>query len=419
MTGPNGALILGANYRALGIARSLGRRGIETWAVMVQGDDQIARSSRYVRRTLRAPQGGTDVLAIVERHGLNGWTLFPTDDESAALVAREYEALTASCALTSPRWDVYRHAYHKRLTNLLADRAGVPCPWTRYPLTAGEVAALECTFPVILKPENKPQSNRFTHAKAWRADNRAQLIAGWTEATALVGAEAVMIQELIPGGGEGQFSLAALCRDGEIVASLVARRTRQYPRDFGHSSSMVETVRAPRVEEQGRAIARAAGWDGLVEIEFKHDPRDDTIKLLDINGRVWTWHTLGQRAGVDFPFLAWRQSQGAAVQGAQAAPGVRWIRTATDLPSALGSIRAGELTVGSWLSSLRPPVEPAVLAIDDPLPALVNPPALAWRALRRYVASGAAARSPRRTTRSCQDQSRATANPASDIHRSS
>ena len=63
----------------------------------------------------------------------------------------------------------------------------------------------------------------------------------------------IMIQELIPGGGEEQFSYAALCLDGRPLAGLVARRTRQYPMDFGRSSTFVETVDEKQLEEAGDA----------------------------------------------------------------------------------------------------------------------------------------------------------------------
>ena len=43
---PAGALILGADYRALGVARSLGRRGVPVWVIR-DGDDALAARSRY------------------------------------------------------------------------------------------------------------------------------------------------------------------------------------------------------------------------------------------------------------------------------------------------------------------------------------------------------------------------------------
>lgn len=387
---PPGALVVGANFRALGIARSLGRHGIATWLLHLPGDDLVARTSRYACRTLNAPDGDPEeqcdaLHEMAVRHRLAGWTLFPTGDESLAALARERTPLSERFRCAFPGWDVARHAYHKRLTHALAERAGVEYPWTRYPLTSADVAALECRFPVILKPDDKPQENRFTDAKAWRVDTRASLVPAWTEAASLVGAHSVMVQELIPGGGEAQYSFAALCREGVPLATLVARRTRQFPRDFGHSSSLVETIDAPAIERQGRVLLAELGWDGLVELEFKHDARDDSFKLLDINGRVWTWHGLGPRAGVDFPYLAWRLSQGLSVDPVRARPGIRWARLATDVPSAVGAIAAGELSARQWLDSLSGPREPALFATDDPLPALLDPLLLGFRLGRRRL----------------------------------
>ena len=70
-----------------------------------------------------------------------------------------------------------------------------------------------------------------------------------------------MVQELVPGGGEAQFSYAALCRDGEPLAALTARRTRQYPADFGRASTYVETVEVPEVVEPSLRLLRADRLD--------------------------------------------------------------------------------------------------------------------------------------------------------------
>ena len=41
---------------------------------------------------------------------------------------------------------------------------------------------------------------------------------------------------------------------------------------------------------------RAIDYYGLVEMEYKWDRRDGQYKLLDVNGRTWGYHTLGQAA---------------------------------------------------------------------------------------------------------------------------
>jgi sugar transferase len=109
------------------------------------------------------------------------------------------------------------------------------------------------------------------------------------------------------------------------------------------------------------------------EVEFKRDPRSAAAKLLDINPRAWGWQSLCGRAGVEFPYLLWRMACGERLPEVRAAPGVRWVRVATDVAAATGEIRAGRLSARSYLRSLRGPLESAVFAADDPLPPLAAP----------------------------------------------
>jgi len=191
---------------------------------------------------------------------------------------------------------------------------------------------------------------------------------------------------LIPGSGEEQFSFAGFCIEGRPVAWLVARRTRQYPVDFGRSSSYVETVELPEIEQPARRLLEAMRFTGLVEVEFKRDPRDGRCKLLDVNPRMWGWHTLGRRAGVDFPYLLWQFMHREPAREIRGHTGVRWMRMTTDLPAALVEMRRGRLSVHAYLESLRGPIESAIFAADDLWPALLELPLFAYQALKRHAA---------------------------------
>jgi predicted ATP-grasp superfamily ATP-dependent carboligase len=367
--------------------RSLGRRGIPVWTLEPEGQ-RLASMSRYTRRSF-VWRGGSDgeqleyLRTLAAEHQLAGWTLFPTNDETTALFARHHTELSRLFRVTVPPWDVLAWAYDKRLTNQLAAEIGVDLPATFYARTRSELGAIDVAFPIILKPAFKKEDNPFTHDKAWRIDDRAQLTAQYEAARELVGADVVMIQELIPGGGEAQYSFGALCVEGRTVASVTARRRRQYPVDFGHSSSFVETVDEPAVEEAARRLLAAMRYTGLAEVEFKFDRRDGRYKLLDVNPRVWTWHALCAAAGVDFPYLLWRFLLGEAVPELRGRAGVRWVRMGTDVPSAFGEWWRGRLTIPGYAKSLRPPVQYSILSADDPSPALVGIPLMACSRVKR------------------------------------
>jgi D-aspartate ligase len=383
---PTGALVIGANYGGLGIVRSLGRHGIRVW--VLQDEHASAAASRFAERHLPWTQGDESsqvayLLRLREHHGLDGWTIFPTTDESAAMLSRNGNSLGEHYLLTTPPWDVLRWVYDKRLTYELAIDLAIDIPWTRYPRNREEVAALDCRYPVVLKPAVKYQVNSFTAARAWPVRSRDELLARYDEACSLVDPDVIMVQELIPGGGETQFSFVALCDEGRPVAYGTARRARQYPVDFGHGSTFVEMVDQPSVEEPSRRLLDKLGYTGLVELEFKRHPVGGQFKLLDVNPRAWAWHSLGRRAGVDFPYLYWQLLHDESLTELWAHPGVRWVRMATDIPTAITEIRRRRLSPWAYLSSLRPPLEFAVLAVDDPVPALAEMSSLVQRIWKR------------------------------------
>lgn len=384
-----GAVVIGGNYRSLGVVRSLGRHGIPAW--VLKDEHRIASASRYACHSECWPASSeveqrNYLLELGNRHQLDGWALFPTTDESAALLARHHTALAEQFRLTTPKWEVMRWAYDKRLTYRLAADLQIDHPWTWYPTSREAVEQLECTYPVILKPAIKESINRLTIDKAWSITDHQSLLTRYDQACELVEPSVIMVQEMIPGNGESQFSYAALCVDGRPLVSLVARRTRQYPLDFGRASTFVETVDQPEVAHLARRLLAAMEYTGLVEVEFKQDPRDGRFKLLDVNARVWGWHTLGRRAGLDFPYLTWKFIHGDAISATRARPGVRWVRLSTDIPSAILAIRSGGLTPRSYLRSFQGPIEFAIFATDDPIPALVEVPSLAYLLWKRREA---------------------------------
>jgi D-aspartate ligase len=389
---PGGALVLGANYPALGVARSLGRRGVPVDLVTGPADPTMASVSRYSRETHRWPSADeserVEFLRGLGSNGRAGWALIPADDETAALIARHHDVLDGRFTHTVPRWDVLRWAYDKRLSYEVADRVGVRRPVTARAASAAEAAAVEVPFPIALKPAVKVEQNALTAMKAWRVDRREDLERRFEEAQALVGADVLMIQEVVPGGGEMQFSYAALCRDGEPLATLVARRTRQYPAEFGRASTFVETVDCPDIVEPSERLIREIGYTGLIELEYKRDPRDGELKLLDMNPRVWGWLTLCGAAGVDFPWLLWLFVSGQDVPAPRQAHGVRWLRLTTDTPTALKQVARRRLPVREYARSLRRPRESAIFAWDDPMPGLTEVPVLAYVAARRMLSRG-------------------------------
>ena len=297
---------------------------------------------------------------------------------AVALISRHHGLLASQYRITVPPWDQLQFLCDKRLLHQTARELSIHQPWTVWPRTREELVALDCPFPVILKPATRLRASSLAVPKAWRVVDRASLLACYDEASALVGPGNLMVQEIVPGAGEGQISYAAVCKDGRPLASIVARRNRQYPRDFGQFSTYVESVDEPRVIDPAVRLLASLHFTGLVEIEFKQDPRNGEFKILDVNPRVWGWHTLSSRVGVDFPYLLWLLVHGQTVPVAHGRSGVRWMHTTADVRVAVQDILQGRLSFRSYLRSFQRPRESAIFAWDDPAPGFLDLPLLAY-----------------------------------------
>lgn len=389
MTDLPGALVIGANLNGLTIARSLGRKGLPV-CMVTPPNIRLASCSRYTVRTFPWPNAEEEVQAeylmeLAELHHLDQWVLIPTSDASAALMSRFHTLLSRRYRVSTPTWNVLRWAYDKRLTYQLADQEGIDYPSTFYPKDETDLETTPCSFPAILKPATHAVVNRFTADKAWPVRNSKELLGRYREARELLPSELILVQDLIPGGGESQFSYAAFCWEGKPIAFLTARRTRQYPVDFGYSSSFVETLDVPEIVAPSERLLAAIGYSGLVEVEYKFDERDNRYKLLDINPRIWTWSALGRQAGVDFPFLLWQMMTRKNVPEQTGRAGARWVRMSTDVPAALHEILRGRLSLSAYLRSLRAPIQFALMAKDDLLPGLLDLPLFIYKHLHnRY-----------------------------------
>lgn len=381
-----GGVVLGGDSQGLGIARSLGRHGVPV--CVIDDEFSISRASRFVQqsvrvRDMRSESSLLDALALARsRFGLSGWVLYPTRDDNVAALAANRDMLAQQFRVPTPGLAAIRYVWDKRETYRLAEQLSVPIPRTWFPQSEADLAAIDISAPLVVKPAMKERFVHATHAKAWRADNPAELAAAFRRAAEIVDAGEVIVQELIPGGGQEQYAYCALFRAGHPVASMTVRRCRQHPSDFG-TSTYVETISLPDLSEPSIRFLENIDYYGLVELEFKHDVRDDTYKLLDVNARTWGYHSLGQTAGVDFPYLLYQDQLGNVVNEAHARPGVRWIRLVTDVPNAVRDIKARRLRARDYMPTLFSVDTEAVFSLRDPLPGLYELALLPYLAVKR------------------------------------
>ena len=371
-----GAVVIGGDYQGLSIVRSLGRKGIPV--CIIDDEKSISRFSKYATNVVTLTDLRDElttvesIVSVGERMELDGWVVFPTRDEHVAAFSRYRERLGRIFRVPTPRWDCIQWAWDKRNTYHRAEELGIPIPKTFYPQSLGELDKIGFPPPYAIKPAIKEHFIYSTHAKAWRANTADELKTLCEKASRIVSINEVMVQEVIPGGGLNQVSYCAFFRNGDAVGKMTACRRRQHPLEFGRASTFVETIELPGVEEHSERFLRAIDYYGLVEVEYKLDPRDGVHKLLDVNARTWGYHSLGARAGVDFSYMLYADQMGLPVEPCTGKAGVSWMRLTTDLPTAIVACLRGEISLGSYVRSLRSCNVEAVFSLTDPMPGLAE-----------------------------------------------
>ena len=370
-----GVVVLGSDFKGLGVIRSLGQRGIP--CVLIDNLPRSAWFSRYVTKRFKwdGPLNTDDflqfLLNIGEEHHFIGWVLFPVQDDAVEFVAHHTSQLATSYCLVTQNWDVVRWAHDKRLTYRMAHEVGMPYPKTWYPDTEEQLKTLVITFPVIIKPAISIHLQHALRLKALPVHTMDELLKQYHLVADIIHPQEIMIQEIIPGDGRTQYAVGTFCKNGQVLQSITVRRTRQYPIDYGLGSSFVEAIEVPAITQLAEKLLRMMGLSGMVEVEFKYDARDEQYKLLDINPRPWGWHTLCIQCGLDLPYIQYCDALGHEI----AAPtkpyyGRRWIRLLTDIPAGLQEIRVGITTPTAYVHSLLGKTTFSVFAWHDPLPAL-------------------------------------------------
>jgi predicted ATP-grasp superfamily ATP-dependent carboligase len=374
--GQPGAIVLGGHAQGLGLVRSLGRHGVPVYLV----DDtlaNIARFSKYCTRffflsEMKQEPALLDFLTTLSKEeGLQEWVVFPSHDATVEILSKNKDQLCEFLRISTPRWATTEYAHNKILTYRLANKLGIPIPKTYFPKNVEELREVgsQVDFPVIIKPAVMYKFYERLKTKALKAKNIEELEQLYVERCFPIDPTELMVQEIIPGSPNNLYSCGCFYKHKAMKASLVGQRCRQIPMDFGTATTFAQSVDVPELVDYSNMLLSEIDYYGLAEVEFKQDPRDGIFKLLEINPRSWKWHTLAVKAGVDIPYLVYKDLVGKGCdQNLTCRVDVKWVELIPDLYVACGEIIRGNLRVRDYIESLKGEVEFAVASRDDPWP---------------------------------------------------
>jgi predicted ATP-grasp superfamily ATP-dependent carboligase len=401
-TTPAVVLTLDRNVRhhgGLGAIRSLGRLGVPVYGVLAEPLAPAAGSRYLCGRWFWRTQADdvqrlrAGLVTLAERIGRRA-VLIPTDDAGAIFLAEHGAALRQWFLFPDPPSDLPRRVAGKYSLYQLCRELELPCPAAAMvgSLAEAEDFASQVGFPLIAKPAVPGPARRgprlLSTALLAGPDDLARLYRACAEPPG----ESLMLQEYIPRCPSqdyffhGYCDARARCRPG-----FVGIKERCYPAHTGRTS-LGRWVDNPELHEQATQLVAQLGFQGILSLEYRWDPRDGQYKLLDFNPRLGAQFRLfSDDAGIDVVVAAHLDLTGRPITSGLQLTGRRLLVEDYDPIAALSYRRSGELSLVSWVMSLRLVDETAWFARDDLAPFGLMCLRAGWRAmipLTRSLAGG-------------------------------
>jgi predicted ATP-grasp superfamily ATP-dependent carboligase len=162
----------------------------------------------------------------------------------------------------------------------------------------------------------------------------------------------MILQEIIPGPDDNLYKMQGYVNSqGDLVGRFFYRKLRQHPPQFGIARVGISTDRHSEVERLTEELLTRANYRGYFSNEFKLDPRDDQLKLIENNCRMPRSGMLAIACGINFPWLIYQDlvlNQPCDVTHYKI--GTYWIDFWTDLYNSLFRRKKEEIQLREYLA---------------------------------------------------------------------
>jgi predicted ATP-grasp superfamily ATP-dependent carboligase len=368
-------LLLGGLENALAVVRSLGKKKIP---VIVSAKERCpALLSRFCKHRLIIPADQKaetfwENLLLRRNRDLREAVLFPCNDEAVAFLATHREELEQAYILDDFSPAIHQAMLDKQKTLELARSVGCPIPrfWKVEAAEDVELVRKDVLFPVLVKPIHSHQFQQVLGKKFFVVNSEREL----KERTSLALQHnlRIMVCELIPGLDSVVQSsyYTYIDREGKALFRFTKRVIRRYPL-FGGPASSHLTQWLPETAEMGERFFRGIGFRGLGNVEFKRDPRDGLLKIIECNPRFTAAHELLVRCGMDSAYIIYCKLTNhplPPVDSYQEDIGLWYLLRDLKALRQLG--RQGDLSIGDWLRSVARRQAFPYFRLGDPYPFL-------------------------------------------------
>ena len=205
--------------------------------------------------------------------------VFPMLEPSTEIMHKlKRQGVLGDIKLIAAPYEAFVKAYDKQLTMEICMDNGIPCPITKRDSETLDEFLTKVSFPLAAKPRKGSGGAGFK-----KINDRAELDRYIADGT--IKPEEYVIQEYIEQSRYMCNCYVMMNDIHEPIYSVAIRTYRWFPVDGG-PGCYGRTITQPLVTSNAVRLFEALKWSGFGQVSFMMDPRDDTPKVTEINGRI-------------------------------------------------------------------------------------------------------------------------------------
>ena len=199
-------------------------------------------------------------------------------DFSSDLISRYKHVLSQYSYIAIPDFDIYNIARNKKLTLKTCEKIGVPFTKTYFDFSFSKIDMEMVEYPLVAKPISSYGSigfrvikdiNQFKRSFNYLKEN----------------IEEILIQEYVPQTSIQYEASLFLDEEQNVKSAVLFTKNRWFPVDGGSSTLNITTYNSDIINHCTKLL-KDIKWTGCADIDLIHDPRNNEVKVMEINPRV-------------------------------------------------------------------------------------------------------------------------------------
>lgn len=203
--------------------------------------------------------------------------IVPLSDFSAEIAANHKNDWTKKgCYVAVNDLDIFMLAFDKLNTMRICMENNIPCPFTILAEKEDDIDFDSIKYPVVVKPRSACGSIGFHIAE----DEKQLRVLIKDNSHGLL-----LIQEYIPQTGRQYNAHFVLDEQSNVKTAICTQKCRWFPIDGG-ASTLCRTVDNDYILFICEKLLKTIGWIGYCDLDLMEDPRDGSIRIIEINARI-------------------------------------------------------------------------------------------------------------------------------------